>query len=419
MSEPTAYVYLEVAGTPALVGALFAGVTRGREMATFRYAPSWVARPDALALAPALHVSPGPFYTAPGHALFGALSDSAPDRWGQSLMRRAERQRAAATGTPPRTLRAVDFLLGVSDQTRQGALRFARTDGGPFEAPDDAHHVPPLVDLPRLLDATDRFLADEDSADDLHLLLAPGSSLGGARPKASVRDPQGALWIAKFPKRDDAYRVVAWEAVALDLARAAGIPTPAYRLEQVAGRDVLLVRRFDRTDSGRTPYLSAMSMLDAFDGDVRSYVEIADVIRQHGARVPENLADLWRRLVCSVLLSNTDDHLRNHGFLYTGRHGWALSPVFDVNPVPTDLKARVLSTTIDVDGDPTASLALARAAAPQFDLDAARADAIIRHVSRATATWRAVAASHGIRGPEIARMASAFEHADAQAAATV
>jgi serine/threonine-protein kinase HipA len=416
VSSPTAFVALDLHGVSRPIGTLYVHSARGRESATFEYERSWIDAPDHFALAPALTVTPGPFFTMPGHALFGALSDSAPDRWGQTLMRRAERRRAKAAGTAPRTLRAVDFLLGVTDTVRQGALRFRTSADGDFVAPERAGAIPPLVELPRLLAATDRFLVDEDSDDDLRLLLAPGSSLGGARPKASVRDIDGTLLIAKFPKPDDEIRVGAWEAVALDLAAAAGIAVPTYRLESVAGREVLLVTRFDRLGSARIPYLSAMSMLEAFDGDMRSYVDIADALRAHGASAAEDLHELWRRVVFSVLISNTDDHLRNHGVLYAGTAGWRLSPVFDINPVPVDIKPRFLSTSIGSDGDPTASLELALEVALYFDLTADEARVIMRTVGKAVKTWRRVAARRGLRRDESDRMETAFEHTDLAAA---
>ena len=416
MSAPTAYVSIDLDGVAHPIGKLYVRSAVGKETATFQYDPAWLVAPDRFALAPALVVTAGAFYTAPGHALFGALSDSAPDRWGQTLMRRAERWRAQAAGTTPRTLRAVDFLLGVSDITRQGALRFSLTQDGEFVAPDRTTAVPPLVDLPRLLSASEHFLAHEESADDLRLLLAPGSSLGGARPKASVRDRNGQLLIAKFPKHDDAYNVVVWEAIALDLAAAAGITVPRYRIETIVGRDVLLVSRFDRASATRIPYLSAMSLIDAFDGEIRSYVEIADALRAHGAGANADLTELWRRLVFTVLISNTDDHLRNHGLLYAGSTGWRLSPVFDVNPVPLDIKPRILSTTIAPNGDATASLELARDAAPQFGLSLNEAKAIIREVGVAVSTWRRVATRRGTSAAERDRMASAFEHPDLAAA---
>lgn len=422
MSAPAAFVYIDTDGAPRLVGRLYVTVHRGRETATFQYDDEWIARSDSFALQPALSVSRAPHYAGEDRRMFGALGDSAPDRWGQTLLRRAERRQAKAENRAPRALREVDFLLGVTDSVRQGALRLALTEGGAFVAPERPSGVPPLVELPALLAASERYLADQESAEDLRLLLAPGSSLGGARPKASVRDPSGALLIAKFPKRnEDDYRVVAWEAVALQLARDAGLRTTESRLDRVADNDVLLVSRFDRqvTDHGlfRIPYLSAMSMLGAVDGERRSYVEIADALRAHGAAATEDLVELWRRIVFSVLISNTDDHLRNHGFLYAGATGWRLSPVFDVNPVPTDIKDRVLSTAIGIDGDPTASLDIAFEVAPQFGLRTADAKRVAKEVGAATARWKSVAARFGIASSEIERMRSAFEHEDARATA--
>ncbi|WP_396216931.1 type II toxin-antitoxin system HipA family toxin [Gemmatimonas sp.] len=422
MSAPTAYVYIDMDRAPRLVGRLYVTAHRGGETATFQYDDAWVASADSFALEPALSVSRAPHYAGEDRRMFGALGDSAPDRWGQTLLRRAERREAKAENRAPRALREVDFLLGVTDSVRQGALRLALTEGGPFVAPERPAGVPPLVELPALLAASDRYLSDQETAEDLRLLLAPGSSLGGARPKASVRDTNGTLLIAKFPKREeDDYRVVVWEAVALQLARDAGIRTTESRLDRVADNDVLLVTRFDRqvTDQGvrRIPYLSAMSMLGAVDGERRSYVEIADALRAHGAAASQDLAELWRRIVFSVLISNTDDHLRNHGFLYTGATGWRLSPVFDVNPVPTDIKDRMLSTAIGVDGDPTASLDIALEVAPQFGLKAVDAKRIVAEVGAATARWQTAASRFGIAASEIERLRSAFEHEESRAAA--
>lgn len=421
MSAPTAYVYIDTDGVPRLVGRLYVTAHRGRETATFQYDEAWIASADSFALEPALSVSRAPHYAGEDRRMFGALGDSAPDRWGQTLLRRVERRQAKTENRAPRALHEVDFLLGVTDSVRQGALRLALTDGGPFVAPERPSGVPPLVELPALLAAADRYLADQETAEDLRLLLAPGSSLGGARPKASVRDTNGTLLIAKFPKRiEDDYRVVAWEAVALQLARDAGLRTTESRLDRLADNDVLLVTRFDRrvTAHGvrRIPYLSAMSMLGAVDGERRSYVEIADALRAHGAAAAEDLAELWRRIVFSVLISNTDDHLRNHGFLYDGVAGWRLSPVFDLNPVPADVKDRVLSTAIGLDGDPTASLEIAFAVASQFGLKSADATRIAAEVGAATARWSTVAARFGMTVSEIDRMHSAFEHEDARAA---
>jgi serine/threonine-protein kinase HipA len=247
------------------------------------------------------------------------------------------------------------------------------------------------------------------------MLFAPGSSLGGARPKASVREKDGNLAIAKFPRKDDEVNTVVWEAVALSLAQKSGIPVPQSRVENIAGKSVLLLRRFDRDGERRIPFLSAMSMLGSKDNETRTYLEIVDALRQHGAAPRADMEALWRRLVFNVLISNTDDHLRNHGFLYEGQAGWRLSPAYDLNPVPTDIKPRILSTAINED-DNTASLALAMEVAGYFDLDDGKARDIAKQVGKAVSKWRDEGARHGLAKGEIDRMASAFEHDDLKAA---
>jgi len=418
MSEPTAYVYVDLKGTPYLAGRLWSRVKNGRESATFEYAASWLDFDERFALDPALHVGPGPHHTPEGRSIFSALGDSAPDRWGRELIARNERREAKREGRTPRTLWEADFLLAVSDVVRPGALRFSREEGGPFVAVEGRDHIPPLVRLPELLAASDRLAIDAETHDDIQLLLAHGSSLGGARPKASVLAVDGALSIAKFPAPGDPYDVVRWEAVALSLAAEAGIETPTWRLQDVAGRPVLLLDRFDRTGEFRIPFLSTMSMLGAADHETRSYMEIADVLRRHGAESRRDLGALWRRIVFNVLVSNTDDHLRNHGFLYTGTGGWRLAPAFDLNPVPVDLKPRVLSTAIGIDGDPSASLELAFEVAEYFGLDAAGARDTVGEVARSVGRWRHVAGAGGLSPGEIDRMSSAFEHEDLALART-
>jgi serine/threonine-protein kinase HipA len=331
------------------------------------------------------------------------------------LMRRAERRRAEAERRAPRALREIDYLLMVDDEARQGALRFALGEGAPFLAEYDKTRIPPLIELPRLLAAADHVTGDKDSDEDLRLLLAPGSSLGGARPKASVRDKGGRLCIAKFPKGDDEVNVVAWEALALTLAGKARLETRSWRLEEAAGRPVLLLRRFDRDGGGRIPFLSGMSMLGAQDNEQRSYLEFADALRRCGAAPKEDMRALWRRIVFSILISNTDDHLRNHGFLYAGQQGWRLSPAYDMNPVPTDIKPRVLATAVTLD-DSTASLDLAFEVAEYFGLTVEEARRIAAEVAAATAAWRKEAGKLGLSRSEIERMASAFEHEDLKTA---
>jgi len=411
MMETEVLVYVDIAGTPHLAGRLWARVRKAKESATFEYDPGWLEYADHFSLEPALTLGPGPFHTPSGRPLFGTIGDSAPDRWGRVLMRRAERRRAQGADETPRTLMEIDYLLRVDDEARQGALRFARREGGPFLADHGAARIPPLIDLPQLLSAAEHVVGDTDSDEDLRLLLAPGSSLGGARPKASVRDRDGHLAIAKFPHKDDEINTVQWEAVALTLAAKAGIPVPDWRLERVMNKPVLLLRRFDRVQGQRIPFLSAMSMLGASDNESRSYLEFVDALRQYGANAKEDMHALWRRIVFNILISNTDDHLRNHGFLYAGPDGWQLAPAYDLNPVPTDIKPRVLTTAIDLD-DGAASLDLVMSVVGYFELDEARAHEIAAEVGQAVATWRKEAARLGLTQAEIDRMASAFEHED-------
>jgi serine/threonine-protein kinase HipA len=400
-------VYVDLEGKPQLVGRLWARSRKGRESATFEYDASWLKHPSRFALEPALVLSHGQHHTAAGRRLFGAIGDSAPDRWGRLLIQRDERRKAREANREPQTLNEVDYLVAVGDIARQGALRFAETQGGPFVAA--SVQIPPLVRLSALLNASLHITADGGSDEDLKLLLAPGSSLGGARPKASVLDKDGALSIAKFPQHGDLIPTIEWEAVALTLAAKAGIPAPVWRMDQVAGRHVLLLRRFDRANGRRTPFLSAMSMLDAGDNEPRSYLEIADALRRYGAKPEEDCAQLWRRVVLNILISNSDDHLRNHGFLYEAAGGWRLAPAYDLNPVPVDIKPRILTTTID-EADGTASLDLAYQVAEHFGLKPDEARTIAKEVGTAVNNWRATAKALGLSTSNIDRMASAFEH---------
>ena len=360
-------VYLDFNDALLLAGRLWCRIRKGHESATFEYDRAWLEHPNRFSLEPALTLGPGPHHTPSGKALFGSIGDSAPDRWGRLLMRRAERRRAQREGQTPRTLLEIDFLLMVDDESRQGALRFAKTDGGPFLQEGAGRRIPPLIELPRLLSASDHVGEESETDEDLRLLLAPGSSLGGARPKASVRDRSSQLAIAKFPHKTDQTNVVLWEALALKLAAKAGIAVPEWNIESVSKKPILISRRFDRIKAGRIPFLSAMSMLGASDRETHSYLEIADALRKYGASPAADLKQLWRRMVFNVLISNTDDHLRNHGFLYDGVSGWRLSPAYDLNPVPAEIKPRILSTLID-SYDGTASLELLFSVAEYFGI---------------------------------------------------
>lgn len=407
-------VYIDLEGQVRPLGILHRQGSRRGETVTFEYDATWLEDANRFSIEPALALSAGTFPPQVGQTLFGSIGDSAPDTWGRRLMQRAERRMAQREGRQVRTLGELHYLLGVADETRMGALRFRWHGEEVFQAP--AHDgVPALIELGRLLQITERIERNEETDDDLQLIFAPGSSLGGARPKASVIDQHGHLSIAKFPKETDDYSIETWEEIALRLAERAGIKTPEHALLQVVGKPVLLSRRFDRDKGWRIPFLSAMSMAGSRDGERGSYPELVDALTAHGARAKEDAMQLYRRVVFNVMVSNVDDHLRNHGFLWSGQGGWVLSPAYDLNPTPVDVKARILATNIDLD-EGTCSVELLQDTAEFFGIGARLARAIIREVAEASRTWRAVAAEVGARRAEITRMASAFEHDELQAA---
>lgn len=407
----TIYVYVDLHGKPQFVGRLWAHSKGKFESATFEYDRAWLTDPRRFSLEPALKLVPGPVQTAEGKAIFGSFGDSAPDRWGRMLIKRAARMQASETHSPLQYLREVDYLLAVNDEARMGALRFSQVPDGPFLAEKDRGGIPLEVNLPTLLKAADLVNSETESTDDLRLLLAPGSSLGGARPKASVRIADDVLAVAKFPHKNDDYDTVTWEAVALTLASRSGIRVPDTRITMINGRPVLILNRFDRNKNIRIPFLSAMSMLGATDHEQRSYLELVDALKRYGAHPDRDILELWRRIVFSVLVSNVDDHLRNHGFLYTGTDGWVLSPAYDINPTPADIAPRILSTSIGID-DPTASLEIALEYAEYFGLSKSVATSIVKEVFGVVSTWRSEAKRYGMNTSELERMASAFEHDD-------
>ncbi|TGQ50192.1 type II toxin-antitoxin system HipA family toxin [Mesorhizobium sp. M1C.F.Ca.ET.193.01.1.1] len=403
-------VHIDLGGRTRPVGLARTNRNRGTETILFEYDDAWLKDSDRFFLEPALALTRGAFAPPAGASMFGSIGDSAPDTWGRRLMQRSERRLAERERRAVRTLMESDYLLGVADETRLGALRFRTVGAHVYQAPTH-DSVPAFIELGRLLEITERILRDEESDEDLRLIFAPGSSLGGARPKASVIDQHGRLAIAKFPKETDDYSIETWEEIALRLAGQAGIATPHHELIKVAGKPVMLSRRFDRDDGYRIPFLSAMAMMGARDGEHGSYPEMVDALAQHGAQGKTDAQALYRRVVFNVLISNVDDHLRNHGFLWLGKAGWSLSPAYDLNPVPTDLKPRVLTTKIDLD-EGTCSLDLLEAASEFFALTLDQARTIIKEVATVTATWRDTAKAVGARPAEISRMASAFEHDD-------
>lgn len=405
------YVYENwMAAEPSRMGCLFVDYPRGKETSSFEYDPTWLKNhPGRFALDPDLQLFNGRQYTPIDKPLFGLFSDSCPDRWGRLLMKRREAILAKKEGRKPRELSETDYLLGVHDEARMGALRFALQVGGPFLSCETEMAAPPWATLRDLEAASLAFERDEDTFNDqwLRMLLAPGSSLGGARPKATIKSPDHSLWIAKFPSKHDEYDSGAWEKVVHDLARECKLNVPESKLERFSDTgSTFLVKRFDRNGTQRIHFSSALALLGKKDGasSDSSYLEIVEFLTAFGASARSDLKELWRRIVFSMAVSNTDDHLRNHGFLLTPK-GWKLSPMFDVNPVP---EGNMLSLNVTLD-DSRIDVDLAIEAASFFGIskDEAVKEAksilsIVGHM------WKPIAESYSISRHAQNAMASAF-----------
>lgn len=398
------------ASEPSLMGCLFVDFLRGKETSSFEYDTKWLTNHTAhFALDPDLQLFKGRQFTPADKPLFGLFSDSCPDRWGRLLMKRREAILAKKEGRKPRELSETDYLLGVHDEARMGALRFALQEEGPFLSCETEMAAPPWATLRDLEAASLAFEKDEDIFDDrwLEMLLAPGSSLGGARPKATIKAPDDSLWIAKFPSKQDEYDSGAWEMVIHELARECRLNVPEAKLERFSDTgSTFLVKRFDRHGNQRIHFSSALALLGKKDGSSSdsSYLEIVEFITAYGASPKTDLRELWRRIVFSMAVSNTDDHLRNHGFLLTSK-GWRLSPMFDVNPVP---EGNMLSLNVTLD-DSRIDIDLAIEAASFFGIknDEAVKEAkdILSIVGR---MWRPIAASYDIPRHAQEAMAPAF-----------
>ncbi len=401
-------VTVQMNGEDLPCGKLYTSVRRGHQSASFTYDRSYLLRDDAFALSPDIPLGEATVHTV-GTPLFQAFEDCMPDRWGRNLMLRAERNAARAEGRAARTLWEDSFLIGVDDMARQGALRL--WEGGTALS-SKGLGVPREVDLPRLLAQAD--LAARDMDADVRDLLQAGSSLGGARPKATVAGRHGELYIAKLPKasEDATDDVCAWEHVALVLAQKCGVVVPRTKLLRLpgsdAGRSLLLLERFDRMGAMRIPYLSGMSAIQGKDGGDYSYLELVDFLEREGAQPTEDIRQLWLRLLYSCAIGNTDDHMRNHGFLRT-RAGWVLSPAFDVNPTEGDGE-KYLSCAVDFDE----RLALPQVAIDvcgEYRLTHTRAIESARGMADVLERWLRVAEADGISQTSISRMASCFESA--------
>ena len=399
---------------PIQMGTLRASLLRGKEVFAFEYTKTWLATPYAQQIDPDLQLYSGLQYVPNDKTNFGIFLDSSPDRWGRLLMRRREAALARKEGRKPHDLFETDYLLGVFDGHRMGALRFKELESGPFLNDNKELASPPWTSL-RELEFASLKLEEEDSVDNpeylhwLNMLIAPGSSLGGARPKASVIDEKGNLWIAKFPSKSDNRDIGAWEKVVHELAVKAGINMAEARVEKFANNQhTFLTKRFDRTVQGeRIHFASAMTLLGYNDGtdhqDGASYLELAEFITRYGSQVEIDLEELWKRIVFSICVTNTDDHLRNHGFLLT-KEGWHLSPAFDINPVEigTGLKLNIS------ENDNSLDLELAKEVAPNFRLNPTKADSIIQEIVSVVKTWKSIAIKHGISRSEQESMARAF-----------
>jgi serine/threonine-protein kinase HipA len=408
-------VWADWLAVPARMGILQATTARGHDVFSFEYDRAWLESRNIGVLDPDLQLYAGTQYVRDDKPNFGVFLDSSPDRWGRVLMDRREAQLARSGKRSKRILRELDYLLGVFDGHRLGGMRF-RIGDGPFLDDNTELASPPWTSLRELEQAS--LHLEEAGAEQspsyarwLMLLVAPGRSLGGARPKASVVDPQGALWIAKFPSREDTSDVGAWEAVLHALARKANVTTPEFARKRFGSkRHTFLSKRFDRREDGRRiHFASAMTLLGRTDSDERpaSYLDLAEVIARHGAHPARDLEELWRRIAFNVCVSNVDDHLRNHGFLL-GDSGWSLAPAYDMNPVAHgDGLALDISTT-----DNAQDLDLVREVAPQFRIKAPRSKKILAEVLAATKTWEAEARAAGLSREAREHMANAFRLVD-------
>jgi serine/threonine-protein kinase HipA len=402
------------------IGLLRVEEVRGKEVFSFSYDENWLASGVPPDLDPDLRLFSGKQYWADdGRPNFGLFLDSSPDRWGRVIMRRREAAMARREGRVVRKLRESDFLLGVHDEQRTGAIRFKLGQDGNFLDDQGEMAAPPWATL-RQLEQASWNLQDEDSGGGdeelewLDLLLAPGSSLGGARPKAGVRDPAGDLWIAKFPGRADEHDVGGWEWVTWQLAVNAGMNVAPAKVIAPTKRKhhTFASKRFDRVEgsagAGRVHFASAMTLLGYADGADHlqgvSYLELAELITNHGADVVSDLEELWRRIVFSICVGNSDDHLRNHGFLLSEK-GWRLSPAYDLNPDPS---ASGLSLNITEDSN-TLDLDLAREVAPFFRIKSPDAEVIITQVRSSVAEWRKVASDAGLPRAQMELVAGAFK----------
>ena len=410
--EKTIYVFADfLPFHNELIGTIYLSQIRGKEFYSFEYDHNWLQNQN-MVLDPDLQLYSGRQFITDEKIIFGVFADSCPDRWGRRLMNRREELRARERQEKPKKLLESDYLLGVYDESRMGALRFKTNLDGDFLSNDEEFATPPWTSLRELEQASIAFEADSNPLDTkwLKQLLAPGSSLGGARPKASVLAPDGSLWIAKFPSKHDDFNSGAWEMVVHDLAMLCKLNVPEAKAENFSKLGTtFLVKRFDRIDDQRIHFSSAMTMLGKSDGasaaDGSSYLEIASFLKANGGTPKKDLIELWKRIVFSMAVSNTDDHFRNHGFLLTN-NGWELSPLYDVNP---DIYGEYLSLNVNKN-ESSIDFDLALRSARYYGVNESEASAFISTIKNTVKNnWESLAKKYRISRNEIIRMAPAFQ----------
>lgn len=404
------YAHWQEMQEPKLIGVLSAQQAKGKKAFSFEYDRNWLKTEQKFLLDPDIQLYGGPQYPNQKEN-FGIFLDSMPDTWGRTLMKRREAQLARERNEKPKTLYDIDFLLGVYDESRMGALRFKTDPNGDFLDNNKNTSTPPWSSIRELQNAAANFENDNNNEDVnkwLSVLMAPGSSLGGARPKANILDNDKSLWIAKFPSKTDTVDKASWEFLAYKLAINAGINMAPCRIEKIMGNhNTFFTKRFDRENGQRIHFASAMTMTGNNEDTIRdnpaSYLDIAEFISNQGANVEENLHLLWRRIIFNIAISNTDDHLRNHGFILT-KEGWILSPAYDLNP---SIDKDGLALNIDMDNN-ALDFELAKSVGEYFRLNTLQMEAIIQEVLRVTISWKTVAKEIGISRAELEMMAKAF-----------
>lgn len=412
INQKNIFVYDDFsADRPILMGILYVNVIKGGEAYSFEYDSGWLKKNRlALTLDPELMPYPGRQYPS-GKNIFGLFADASPDRWGRILMNKRERILAEKEGRKPSKLYDSDYLLGVYDETRMGGIRFKTNLDGEFLSDDRETAAPPWASLRTLEEASRNFETDETGLSErwLNQLIKPGSSLGGARPKATVVDTKNQLWIAKFPSKNDENDTGAWEMVAHDLAVLCGLNVPEARLEKFSPLgSTFLIKRFDRLENKRVHFASAMTLLEKTDGasaaDGSSYLDIAAFIKSYGAQPKKDLVELWKRIVFNMAVTNTDDHLRNHAFIFTDK-GWILSPLYDVNPVPYGDE---LSLNVDNE-DNSISIELAVQTSVKFGIPKLDAETYAEDILKIVRdNWEKSAIEYGLSRRKIEEMRPAF-----------